>query len=668
MKGGRERHGVLVFILGALALSLFLLAPAQLGGSTTYTSTVGDSMEPMFHKGDLALIRPASTYKVGDVVLYESPVLQRPVLHRIIVIQNGHYFFKGDHNDFVDPGYATRSELLGKLWLRIPKAGTALSFIGKPQHSAALAGLAVLFLAFPGARRKRRKGKSVNGRKALHLHRPRHPAEDILTVALLAGMALAVVVAFTTPLKHTVQVPGAYRQSGTFAYSAPTIKPSAAYPGGFASTGEPLFIQDIKTVTIGYAYRFASQLPHGVLGTIGLSALFSSDSSSWHHTYVLSKARPFRGDKATIRDTFPLQGLTTLVTQLAVASGSPSQQYDIVLQPTVHVHGFVDGKSIDTTFAPTLPFTLAGPTLKLNPAAAQVPLGATYEQPSAAENLAAAINPSASGSIPGLAGNEIAVDGHPIPVADLRGLGLGLAALALLVLLTWPMRRRRGRWTPEQHLAARQGCVIVDIVALDDARPRTELPDFTSLAAFARYLERPILHDLQTGVFATEDGGRLYAYRPAAEEPVAPQPVASPPPSRRKGVRLRWLGAGLAVAVVAGVVVSFTAANVVPLTKAGVSTDATSLDELTPPQCAGMSLTRLVVAPTGTVTGTAANSLILDASTAEKGTLTGGAGNDCIVSGASKETLDGGAGTGDVCIGTGPGTKFKNCEATYTTS
>ena len=161
MKGGRERHAVLVFILGALALSLFLLAPAQLGGSTTYTTTVGDSMEPIFHKGDLALLRPASTYAVGDVVLYESPVLHRPVLHRILVIQNGHYFFKGDHNDFVDPGYATRSELLGKLWVHIPKAGTALSFIGKPQHSAALAGLAVLFLAFPGRPSQTEEGASA---------------------------------------------------------------------------------------------------------------------------------------------------------------------------------------------------------------------------------------------------------------------------------------------------------------------------------------------------------------------------------------------------------------------------------------------------------------------------------------------------------------------------
>ena len=98
-------------------------------------------MEPLFHKGDLAITKPVSSYRVGDVVLYESPVFNRPVLHRILVIQHGHYFFKGDNNDFVDPGYVTRDRLRGKLWLHVPNAGVALSWFGKPAHSAAIAGL-----------------------------------------------------------------------------------------------------------------------------------------------------------------------------------------------------------------------------------------------------------------------------------------------------------------------------------------------------------------------------------------------------------------------------------------------------------------------------------------------------------------------------------------------
>jgi signal peptidase I len=138
---------------------LVWLAPPQLGGSTIYSATVGTSMEPLFHKGDLALVRPASSYGVGDIVLYESPILHRPVLHRILVIQGARYYFKGDNNDFVDPGYATRDELLGKLWHHLPKVGIGLSFIGKPAHAGALAGLAVfaLLLGGPKAPSRRRR-------------------------------------------------------------------------------------------------------------------------------------------------------------------------------------------------------------------------------------------------------------------------------------------------------------------------------------------------------------------------------------------------------------------------------------------------------------------------------------------------------------------------------
>ena len=146
---------------GVVVAVLVWLAPPQLGGSTIYTATVGTSMEPMFHKGDLALVRPASSYRVGDIVLYQSPILHRPVLHRILVIQDGLYYFKGDHNDFVDPGYVTRGELLGKLWTHLPKVGVGLSFIGKPAHAAALAGLAALALMLGGpkvsTRRRRRR-------------------------------------------------------------------------------------------------------------------------------------------------------------------------------------------------------------------------------------------------------------------------------------------------------------------------------------------------------------------------------------------------------------------------------------------------------------------------------------------------------------------------------
>src|SRR5580658_2706754 len=97
-----------VIVAAALVLGIWIFfAPTKLGGTTTYTVTDGISMNPLLYKGDFAAIRAQANYHVGDVVLYQSQVLHKPVLHRIILIQHGNYFFKGDNNDFVDPGYAT---------------------------------------------------------------------------------------------------------------------------------------------------------------------------------------------------------------------------------------------------------------------------------------------------------------------------------------------------------------------------------------------------------------------------------------------------------------------------------------------------------------------------------------------------------------------------------
>jgi signal peptidase I len=155
------RRWIVGGILVAAAVAVFgFFAPTQLGGGTTYAVTSGISMHPLLYNGDLALVRTEPSYHVGQVVLYQSPVLHRSVLHRIIVIQDGHYFFKGDNNSFVDPGYATRAELLGTMWFHIPAAGGVLSWFGRPAHAALLAGLAAMAVVLAAAgttRRKRRR-------------------------------------------------------------------------------------------------------------------------------------------------------------------------------------------------------------------------------------------------------------------------------------------------------------------------------------------------------------------------------------------------------------------------------------------------------------------------------------------------------------------------------
>jgi hypothetical protein len=635
-------------------------------------------MEPLFYKGDLAIVRPAADYRVHDIVLYESPVLHRPVLHRIIAVENGRYFFKGDHNDFIDPGYATRADLLGRLSLRIPKAGTALLFVGAPSHAGALAGAMALLLLAGGARRTRRRRARRGGRRPMnaairHIHKPRHPVEELVTAALLAVTALALAVGFTTPTTQKVELPGAYQNVGAFSYSAPVLHHDAKYVGGVVTTGQPIFLSDSKTATFTFRYSFSSHFPHGIRGTIGMTADLSSEASSWHRRYVVTKPRTFHGDDATLRATVPLTQLIALMDQLAVAAGSPADSYDAVIVATVHVHGYVDGKPVSSTFSPKLPFIATKTLVKLNVQAAGPVVGATTAPQSAASLINSTLKPSASGSIPGVGPRAVTMAQVRISVVGLRGLGIGLAALLLVVLLTRPLRRHRESLASEQRIASSAGCVIVDVVSVAGGaftEAPIEMSDFASLIGFARYLERPILRDLETGTFSVEDGGRLYVWRSGAKPAdAAPRPAVVAPKRARKRRPLHWIAGTLTLVLFATVAVSLTAANVVPLSNAGVSVQSLNLNQLAPAECAALNLAHLVVATAANTTGPDGGDLILGKNASGSQSLKGGNGNDCIVAGGgpgTKNTIDGGAGTGDVCIGApGATNTFKNCEAQY---
>ena len=115
-----------------------VLAPS-LGGGTTYVSTHGISMEPGFQTGDLAILRPADSYAVGDVVAYRSESLDTIVMHRIVAGDANGFVTQGDNNDWLDEDRPTEGEILGTLFLRVPLAGKAIGAVRSPAVLAVLA-------------------------------------------------------------------------------------------------------------------------------------------------------------------------------------------------------------------------------------------------------------------------------------------------------------------------------------------------------------------------------------------------------------------------------------------------------------------------------------------------------------------------------------------------
>src|SRR6476469_5419006 len=89
-------------LLMLFAAAWFAFAPIQFGGQAAFVIVNGNSMEPLYHRGDLVIIRAQPDYQVGDIVTYRHPQIG-PVIHRIIGRDVEHFVFKGDHNDFIDP-------------------------------------------------------------------------------------------------------------------------------------------------------------------------------------------------------------------------------------------------------------------------------------------------------------------------------------------------------------------------------------------------------------------------------------------------------------------------------------------------------------------------------------------------------------------------------------
>src|SRR5207249_7610704 len=71
---------------------------------------------------------------------------------------------KKNHNDFTDTAQPTTEQLVGRLWLRVPRAGSALVLLRRPRHAGIAGGGLAALLVLPGvgtATRRRRRRRTA---------------------------------------------------------------------------------------------------------------------------------------------------------------------------------------------------------------------------------------------------------------------------------------------------------------------------------------------------------------------------------------------------------------------------------------------------------------------------------------------------------------------------
>src|SRR5436190_22579312 len=138
-------------LLALLGVAWVAFAPTRFGGQAAYVIVSGISMEPNFHRGDLAILRLENDYAIGDVVTYRHPTIG-PVIHRIIGRDGDRFVFKGDNNSWIDEYHPTQDELIGKLWIHLSAAGALVEQLRIPRNMAALVAVMGVMVMTTGTR------------------------------------------------------------------------------------------------------------------------------------------------------------------------------------------------------------------------------------------------------------------------------------------------------------------------------------------------------------------------------------------------------------------------------------------------------------------------------------------------------------------------------------
>jgi hypothetical protein len=104
-------------------------------------------MDDTLRDGDLVIARRQSTYDVGDIVAYRVPKGDlgegTMVIHRIVGGSGSDgYLAQGDNNPGQDPWHPRDPDVVGKLFVHVPRVGLLLTFFQTTLGLALLAGLA----------------------------------------------------------------------------------------------------------------------------------------------------------------------------------------------------------------------------------------------------------------------------------------------------------------------------------------------------------------------------------------------------------------------------------------------------------------------------------------------------------------------------------------------
>jgi signal peptidase I len=514
----------IAFLLVSMVFLWILFAPEPFGGQASYVMVAGASMEPSMHAGDLAIVREAQVYQVGDVVTYRHPVAG-PIIHRIVDREGDRYIFKGDNNDWIDSYRPSQDEFIGKLWVHLPDMAQVLQKIRSPVWRTLLSLLiaAGIFSSF-AHEKERERPRSRLRRKELKKRSPgpfRYGIEGILFVlaALAFAAGILALVSFSRPatvIDHR-EVP--YQMLGEFQYSAQA--PPGIYDGEEIQSGDPIYLQLTDPFQVRFQFRLSSEPFSQVDGSIRLDAEIS-DPGGWKRLIEIHPSVSFNGEAPLVEGTIHLAELRSMIESLEERTGFERPYYTLEIVPSVTMKAKYNGSEILDYFEPRLTFRMEEFQLYLIATEPNTP-------------RLAQLHPEQTGYLQHVVEvqNTIPILGMDLPVRTGRwisSIGLGMAFLGFIGMGIFYFRASRDG--EDAHIAVKYGSMLVEVQEGDFANGhhRVEVNAFEDLGRFAERVGGVILHERREDRhhYYVHEGDITYHYQTVVQDLENAQPSNEP--------------------------------------------------------------------------------------------------------------------------------------------
>jgi signal peptidase I len=478
-------------------------APTQAGGMASYIIVIGKSMEPNFHIGDLIIVHEEARYQTGDAVVYNNLELGRFVFHRIIQQEMGRFTLQGDNNPWTDTYQPSAEEVVGKLWLYIPKGGKVVQKIRNPIVMAVIAGVLSGIFAMSLFKGKSKGRKNMNKEwftsvkqkiqgwlKNLVSSGSPEPSshQGILQEGLFFALGLVafaslifVIISFSRPATQSVQNEVSYNQLGFFAYSASV--PSGVYDSNTIQSGDPIFPKLICSVDLTFRYTLIAQQAENIAGTYQLTATITEQASGWQRTVALQEEATFNGNAFGTNAKLDLCKMEKLAQEMEERTDFHPGAYTLIISPKIKVNGEVSGHTLQGTFNSGPEFMYDGIHFYLVNDEKQGNLLNVNETGILSETQAEA--------------NTLKVFGAEFAITAVRIISV-LGLLASLGGLFWLGTRLQNlsQGNPHQFIRTRFGAMMIDIQNADavDSKASIEVSTIDDLAKLAERFNAMILH------------------------------------------------------------------------------------------------------------------------------------------------------------------------------